>query len=60
MKINKLESRLAKESLSLKYNPLNNLKARLRCLDAEYNASIKDFVNKSPDSNQSGTNPELY
>ena len=59
MKINKLESRLAKESLSLKYNPLNNLKARLRCLDAEYNVSIKDCV-KAKDANQSGTDPELY
>lgn len=59
MKINKIESRLAKESLSLKYNPLNNLKARLRCLDAEYNVSIKDCV-KSQESSQSVIDPELY
>lgn len=59
MKINRIESRLAKESLSLKFNPLNNLKARLRCLDAEYNAAIKDCV-KTQDVNQSVINPELY
>ena len=49
MKINNIESRLAKESLSLKFYPLNNLKARLRCLDAEYNASVKDYANKAKD-----------
>ena len=59
MKINEVESRLAKESLALKYHPLNNLKARLRCLDAEYNVSIKDCV-KANEANQSEINPERY
>ena len=59
MKISRIESRLAKEALSLKFNPLNNLKARLRCLDAQYNASIKDCV-KPQEANQSAINPELY
>lgn len=59
MKITKIEDRLAKEALSLKFNRLNAMKARLRCLDAEFLASIRK-ANVNTDFNQQEKGLGLY
>lgn len=50
MKINNVENKLLKESLYLKQSPLNLVKARQKCLDAAYLASIRNEMGLTDNS----------